>query len=122
MSTFTVTIIPVAIEAHPDADALEIARIGGYRSVIRKGSFRTGDLVAYIPENAVLPAPLLEELGLSGRLAGSEKNRVKAIKLRGVLSQGICYPARPEWLEGQDVAEILGIRKYEPPVPTSMDG
>ena len=40
-----------------------------------------------------MPDDILEELELTGRLAGSKKNRVKAIKLRGVLSQGILYPA-----------------------------
>ncbi|MEL6343656.1 MAG: RNA ligase (ATP) [Myxococcota bacterium] len=122
MAHFNVSVVPVTIEPHHNADALEVARVGGYRSVVRKGAFRTGDLVAYIPEQSLVPAPILEELGLVGRLAGRDANRVKAIRLRGVLSQGICYPARPGWVVGQDVAEVLGIVKYEPPVPTAMSG
>lgn len=122
MSSFLVQVVRLAIEPHDNADALEIARIGGYASVVRKDQFQTGDLVAYIPEQSIVPAELLEELGLTGRLAGSQANRVKAIRLRGVLSQGICYPARPGWVEGQDVTEDLGIVKYTPPIPTHMSG
>jgi len=119
---FAVTVERVRIEPHPDADALELARVGDYRSVVRKGAFRTGDLVAYIPEQSLLPVALQEALGLVGRLAGPQKNRVKPIRLRGVLSQGICAPARPGWVSGQDVTAELGIEKYEPVVPAAMSG
>ncbi len=122
MSTFTVQIVPVVIEPHDNADALEIARVGDYRSVVRKGEFQSGQLVAYIPEQALLPAPLLESMGLTGKLAGSGRNRVKAIRLRGVLSQGLVLRARPEWSAGDDVAAELGIVKWEPPVPSCMNG
>jgi RNA ligase (TIGR02306 family) len=122
MATFAVKTVRIRVEAHDNADALEIARIGGYCSVVGKGAFEDGALVAYIPEQAIVPEDILEELGLTGRLAGSRGNRVKALRLRGVLSQGICYPARPGWVEGQDVTEELGIVKYEPPVPTTMSG
>jgi RNA ligase (TIGR02306 family) len=61
-------------------------------------------------------------MGLVDRLAGSKKDRVKALRLRGVVSQGICYPAKPEWVEGQDVAEELGIFKWIPPIPVCMAG
>ena len=55
MSTFAVHVVRVAIEPHDNADALEIARVGDYRSVVRKGQFQSGELVAYIPEQPVLP-------------------------------------------------------------------
>lgn len=122
MSTFTVTVLPVKIETHANADSLEIARIGDFKSIVRKGEYRDGDLVAYIPEGAVLPQELIAELGLTGKLAGSESNRVKAVKLRGVLSQGLCLPARKGWKKGQDVAADLGIFKYEPVVPAGFQG
>ncbi len=122
MATFKVETVRVVIEPHPNADALELARVGDYVSIVRKGEYATGDLVAYIPEQSIVPDPILDELGLRGRLAGREHNRVKAIKLRGVLSQGLCYPARTMWSDGQDVTAELGIRKYEPPVPTHMSG
>lgn len=122
MSTFECKIYKAKIEAHPNADALELCRIGDYRAVVRKGDFTSGDMVAYIPEGAVLPQELIKEMQLEGRLAGSEKNRVKAVKLRGSLSQGLIYPARRGWLQGMDVAADLGVWKYEPPIPAGFEG
>lgn len=117
MSTFAVHVVRVAIEPHENADALEIARIGDYRAVVRKGEFKAGDLVAYIPEQALVGDALLDEMGLRGKLAGKDGNRVKAIKLRGVLSQGLVYRARDGWTEGQEVSALLGVHKWEPPPP-----
>ena len=122
MSSFEVKVVSLIIEPHHNADALEIARVGDYQSVVRRGQFRSGELGAYIPEQALVPEPILEELGLTGKLAGPRGDRVKAIKLRGVLSQGIIYPARQGWSLGQDVTLELGVTKYEPPIPTHMSG
>lgn len=132
MATFEVPVKRIkAIEPHPDADKIEIAVIDGYRSIIKKNQYKQGDLVAYIPEGAVLPVDLLKELGFwneekgKGTLNGPEGDRVKAVKLRQQLSQGICYdityiPAHV--VEGDNVAEVLGITKYEPPIPVAMSG
>lgn len=96
MAEFQVTVVELQIEEHPNADALELARVGDYLSIVRKGQFKSGDLAVYIPEQAVLPEWLVQALGLEGRLAGKQKNRVKAVKLRGVLSQGLIYPLTHE--------------------------
>ncbi|MEU9718326.1 RNA ligase (ATP) [Streptomyces sp. NPDC047976] len=130
MSTLRVTVEELTVHDHPDADALELAQVGLYRAVVAKGAYRTGDLALYIPEQAVLPAALIEELGLTGRLAGSSKDRVKAVRLRGELSQGlVCRPRALAGVdlalaakEGTDFAEALGIVKWSPPVPTTMAG
>lgn len=133
MSAMEVRIVEIeAIEDHPDADALEIARIGGYRSIVKIGEYRAGDRVAYIPEDAVVPEAVLRRIGLwdeakgKGRCAGKQGNRVKAIRLRGVVSQGLLYPAAdvPDGggAVGAEVAEALGITKYEPPIPVHMAG
>lgn len=123
MSEFKSEVIRVAaIEPIPDADAIELAVVGDYRSVVRKGQYQPGDLAVYLCEGSVLPDSLLDEMGLTGKLAGANKNRVKATRLRGCLSQGILYPVRPEWTEGQDVAEILGVTKYVQEVPEHLRG
>jgi RNA ligase (TIGR02306 family) len=148
MSSFNVTIKKVrAIEPHPNADAIEFVVIDGYRSIAKKGEFQAGDAIAYIPESAVLPEWLLKRLGLwdaaknCGKLSGKDGNRVKAIRLRGEISQGVCYPVARrndalyinvdqdacgapelEVNEGDDVAQLLGITKYEPPIPVAMAG
>ena len=128
MATFESRVYALRIEPHPNADRLELAAVGGFRSVVGKGSFLDGDLAAYIPEGAVCPDWLIEELGLEGKLAGSKRNRVKAVKLRGALSQGLVYPLSDGKIRGQSVAEgddvtaLLELVKYEPPVPIAMQG
>ncbi|MEU9311327.1 RNA ligase (ATP) [Streptomyces sp. NPDC048256] len=130
MSTLRVTAEVLTVHEHPNADALELAQVGLYRAVVAKGAYRTGEAALYIPEQSVLPTGLVEELGLTGRLAGSRSDRVKAVRLRGELSQGIV--CRPEALadvdlalaaaEGTDFAERLGIVKWVPPIPPTMSG
>jgi RNA ligase (TIGR02306 family) len=130
MSTLRVTAEPLTVHVHPNADALELAQVGLYRAVVAKGAYQSGDYAIYIPEQSVLPMELIEELGLTGRLAGSGKDRVKAIRLRGELSQGIvCRPKAVDGLDlaaahaaGEDFAELLGVVKWVPPVPVSMSG
>ncbi|MFF2541949.1 RNA ligase (ATP) [Kitasatospora sp. NPDC058063] len=130
MSTLRVTAEKLTVLEHPNADALELAQVGLYRAVVAKGIYRTGDHAVYIPEQSVLPDELIEELGLTGKLAGARANRVKAVRLRGELSQGIvCRPAALAGTDlaaaaerGEDFAELLGVVKWQPPVPTSMSG
>ncbi|MER5740249.1 MULTISPECIES: RNA ligase (ATP) [unclassified Streptomyces] len=130
MSTLRVTAEVLTVHPHPNADALELAQVGLYRAVVAKGAYRTGDTALYIPEQAVLPAGLVAELGLTGRLAGKASDRVKAVRLRGELSQGIvCRPGALAGVDlaraaadGTDFAEALGITKWVPPVPPTMSG
>lgn len=122
MASFAVLVRRIKVFPHSNADLLELAQVDDYHCVVKKGDFKTGDLVAYIPEASLVPAVLLEEMNLKGRLAGAEKNRVKAVKLRGELSQGLVLPARPHWHEDEDVAAELGITKWIPPIPVHMAG
>ena len=104
MSEFKVEVVKVDnVIDHPNADRLTIVSIGGYECIANKkddGSWRyqPGDLVVYIPEGSVLPEWLLKKMGFwdedkqKGMLSGSKGNRVKAIKLRGTVSQGVLYP------------------------------
>ncbi|MFF0558752.1 RNA ligase (ATP) [Streptomyces sp. NPDC004266] len=130
MSTLRVTAEVLTVHPHPNADALELAQVGLYRAVVAKGAYTTGDVAVYIPEQAVLPLALVDELGLTGRLAGGNSDRVKAVRLRGELSQGLV--CRPRALDGTDLAraaadgvdfaEALGITKWVPPIPPTMSG
>lgn len=141
MADFQVNVVRVdAIEPIEGADRIELAVVGEFRSIVAKGAYKPGDLAVYLPEDAILPDWLIEKLNLVGKLSGAGKNRIKAIKLRGCLSQGILYPIEVEWTrdpmaelpsmivrlhgpgdsyetcvdEGDDVAEFLGIKKYDP--------
>lgn len=129
MAEFVCPVVELSVSEHPDADLLEVAQVGGYECVIRKGQFESGDQAVYLPEASVLPESLLDELGLTGRLAGKQANRVKAIRLRGVLSQGVLVPLGSRHLAdagsvsvGDDLREHLGITKYVPEIPVHMQG
>jgi RNA ligase (TIGR02306 family) len=126
MADFTVPVVAIkGLEPIEGADRIELAVVEGYRSVAGKGQFAPGDLAVYIPEASIVPEPILAELGLIGKLAGPDFNRVKAMRLRGCLSQGILYrPAAPpfDWHIQEDVSQALGIAKWVPPIPASMSG
>lgn len=106
MANFECKVVKIEKKAnHPNADRLTIYNIGGYNCISNKlpdGSdrYNIGDLVVYIPENALLPKWLLKEMDFwdkeknCGMLAGKEGNRVKPLKLRGIFSEGVLYPAQ----------------------------
>ena len=126
MSALRVPVVAYAAEPHLRADRLEMAVVDGWRAACRVGDFSEGQKVAYIPEGSLLPQDLITELGLDDppRLAGPEHNRLKAMLLRGELSQGIIYGgARIAGLSfGDDAADTLGIVKWVPQVPEHMLG
>lgn len=126
MSMFTAPVVPYQAEPHPNANALELAVIDGWRVACRIGDFTAGQKVAYIPEGAVLLQVLVEEMGLADppRLAGPQHNRVKAVRLRGVLSQGLVYGGEriAELSVGDDAVDALGIVKWVPEIPEHLKG
>lgn len=138
MSEFIVEVVEInEVYDHPDADRLSIIKIKGFLLISNKVNgahrYKAGDLVVYIPEASIVPAEILKEINMwdfeknKGLLAGSKGDRVKAKNLRGIISQGIIYPTLtgakmiPAEL-GFDAGEILGITKYEPVIPASMNG
>ena len=132
MAKFEVLVktIDVIVE-HGNADSLEIAKVGGFQSVVRKGDYQVGDKVVVFPEHALLPESILQDLGLwdakknQGRLAGSKGDRVKPIRLRDETSEVVIGKAdifTPEARVGDDLATELSIEKYVVPIPQSMDG
>jgi len=141
MSDFKVLVKKV-LDVFPaeNSDNLEMVRIDGYNAIASRGSYTSGDMVVYIPEASLIPKWLGVKLGFwdedsdKGKLNGSRGNRIKAIKLRGNLSQGLILPLNDDGLLegendqlkevfcGDDVAEFLGIEKYVPEIPTSMNG
>lgn len=109
------------IQPHPNADALEIAKVFGFTCCVAKGQFRAGDLAAYIQPDSLVDVSRPEFAFLANQ-AKDGLVRIRVRKLRGVHSQGLLLPARKEWLEGQDVAEILGVMHYEPPFDIRTGG
>lgn len=119
------------IDPIPNKDRIVLATIDGYQAIVPIDHYKVGDTVCYISEQSILPDTLITTLGLDGRLAGAGKNRVKAIKMGGVVSQGIiCTPDNWQDRErhlagGQQVPEldaVLGVTKYQPEIPIHLRG
>lgn len=94
------------------ADKIEVCTVLGWHCVIKKDEFKVGEKVIYIEVDSVVPEnPEFEFLR-------DRKFRVRTIKLRGQISQGLVIPL-PENLSnkpiGTDVTEELGIIKYLTP-------
>jgi len=115
----------VAVEAHPNADRLEIATVYGFQVIIKKDSYKVGDEVIYVPIDSLLPQALEDFLFPPDAKVKLTKHRVKQIRLRKIASQGMLispqdiqsvYGFLPTSMEG-DYAEDLQIKKYEPPAP-----
>lgn len=129
MSTIEVKIVKVDIKPHPNADRLELAYIGGdggYISVVAKGQFQTGDLAIYVPDDSVVP-PHIETVLTTKNKVTIKGGRIRCTRIRQVFSEGLCL-VPSEWItpehikEGNDVTDLLGIKKYEPPPPSWHGG
>lgn len=128
MSYFAVTIETIEkIWEHPDADRLELCKLEGmdFQCVVGKRDHKEGEKVLYFPLDAVIPDEVLDKMGLKGRLSGSQKNRVKTVRLRGEYSQGLVGPlslafkepyAGIEDTDPKKLTDFLGVTKYEPPL------
>jgi RNA ligase (TIGR02306 family) len=118
----------------PGADRIELALIKGWQVVVKKGEFAVGDQAVYFEIDSWIPntiAPFLTKEGYAPKeYGGVQGERLKTIKLKKQISQGLLLPLAgsmmtkfgnsPEFLksglaEGTDVTEALGIQKWEAP-------
>lgn len=122
----------VSIESHPNADRLELAQILDWRCVVGKGEFKPGDLCVYFPIDSVLPENVESAIFGENSKIKLDKHRVRTIKLRGAISQGLVTKV-DLWRKGQanapkegdDLTTYLQVKKYEPPtrsIPGQMQG
>ena len=119
-----------------NADMIELASIGGWNVVVAKNvGHKVGDLVIYCEIDSFLPVrEEFEFLRKSSykKMGDQEGFRLKTIRLRGQVSQGLILPISVlnppdtniyvEPFEGLEVTEMLGIVKYEPPIPAELAG
>ena len=105
-------LLPIA-----NADRILLAEVKGWRCVVKREEFQEGDLAIYISIDSIVDGSDPTFAFLNG------KTRIKTVKLRGVVSQGLLGPI--DWLtsrgvdgtnltEGDDVTTLLGVTKYVP--------
>jgi RNA ligase (TIGR02306 family) len=118
----------VDIQPIVGADAIMVASVKGWKVVVKKDEYKVGDLAVYYEIDSFLPVRTqFEFLRKSSfkRMGSTEGFRLKTIRLRGQISQGLLTPI-PEGIsnpkEGDDLTETLGIVKYEPPIPAQLAG
>lgn len=140
MSSLIVPICKIEqINIHPNADSLELAIVNGWQTSVRKeDNMFVGEMVVYFPPDTLMPLELANRLKVVTYLSISDRNflgfgRVKSIKLRGEYSHGFPIKIRDVFSQmaecdilamsdGDNVAELLGCLKYEPPEDMSTGG
>lgn len=107
----------ISLTPIPNADRIELARVLGWKCVVKKGEFKVGDKCVYIEIDSIPPSdnPVFDFLKHSNGKMG----RIKTIKLRGQISQGLAmplrmFPALGKCHVGDDVTKKLGVTKWEP--------
>ena len=100
------------VEPIDGADFIELAHIDGWQCVIKKGVLQQGDLCIYFEIDSILPEAEWSEF------MRDRKFRVKTIKLRGCLSQGLALPLKDVGAEngtlGEDYTKALSVKKHDP--------
>lgn len=113
------------------ADAIECATIGGWKVVVKKGEFNVGDRAVYCEIDSWIPtelAPFLSKGKEPRVFEGIRGERLRTVKLRGQLSQGLllnldlAIPQTNSFAEGDDVSELLNIVKWEMPMNAQLAG
>lgn len=118
------------------ADRIELAIVDGWKVIVAKDvNHKVGDKVVYCEIDSFLPIrEEFEFLRKSSykKMGDIEGFRLKTMKMKGVISQGLILPysiipitqfaTAQDLSEGSDVTEMLGIVKYEPPIPAQLSG
>jgi RNA ligase (TIGR02306 family) len=121
-STHKVEVVPVALEPHPNADSLSVVRVFGYTCLVRTEDWRGITTAAYLPPDSVVDTTRPEFRFLADQAKVDGSARIKAKKLRGVVSFGLLVPAPDGAALGDDVADLLGVTHYEPPLEHEKRG
>lgn len=125
------------VRSIPDADKICAYRVDGWWVVDAVGKYQVGDLVVYCEVDSWIPntiAPFLSKGQEPREYEGVKGERLRTVRLRGQLSQGLLLPystlmstyegeaTSTDWFCNQDVTEELGILKYEAPIPAQLAG
>ena len=118
----------------PNADNIEVARVDGWWVVVLKNQFQVGDLSIYFELDSWIPSTIAPHIHKDFKeYNGVPGSRLKTIRLRGQISQGLLLPISEdlridlsfndiEPIEGLDLTDHLGIQKWEAPVSPTLRG
>lgn len=135
----------VSISPIEGADNIEVARVLNWDVVVKRGEFSVGSLATYFEIDSWIPTALAPFLTKPGHFPktynGVEGEKLRTIRLRGVVSQGLLLPVFDDSTgtylmimdeetgeysltvaEGDDVTDVLGIQKWEAPISAQLAG
>jgi RNA ligase (TIGR02306 family) len=126
------------IISHTNADNLELAIIDGWQVVVKKNEFKQNDLVVYFEIDSLLPiteefeflrkSSYIKKDWLKSSFRNGEAFRLRTIKLRKELSQGLIIPISDKLSVvinngsvniDDDLSDFFGVKKYDPPLNIS---
>lgn len=121
-----------AIDPIEGADQIEVATVGGWKVVVKKNEFEVNSLAVYLEIDSWVPnelAPFLTKGTEPREYNGIKGERLRTVKLRGQISQGLLLPLEPTCkniesllLEDLDVSVPLNVQKWERPIPAQLAG
>lgn len=112
-TTHEVSVVPVALTPHPNADTLSVVQVFGYTCVVKTADWVGVERAAFVPPDSIVDTS-------RECFAFLPHPRVKARKFRGVPSFGVLIPYTGAAEVGDDVAEELGVTHYDPEVKVSQ--
>lgn len=119
-----------AIKPIEGADKICSYKVKGWNVIDSINKYKVGDFVIYCEVDSWIPntiAPFLSKDKEPKEFNGIKGERLRTVKLRGTISQGLLLPITvlEDYFHlkvGDDVSENLGIEKYEPPIPACLSG
>ena len=115
------------------ADKICAYRVGGWWVIDQVGKYNVGDLVVYLEIDSWIPnylAPFLSKGKEPREYEGVKGERLRTIRLKGQLSQGLLLPVDEDAnyhvpvsiTDGFDMTEAYGIIKWERPINAQLAG
>jgi len=114
------------VRSIPEADKICAYGVDGWFVVDTVDKYSVGDLVVFLEVDSFVPteiAPFLSKGKEPREFEGIKGERLRTVKLRGQISQGLLLPVNQKWWnEGDDVTEYFGIIKWERPMNAQLAG
>lgn len=135
MSDWKVSVEEIEVFPHPNADKMELARVGTHGLVVAKDQYKTGEKVIFAPKRSVVPKYLRDcyENDQTGESYLKGGHTVKSVRLRGELSEGVVIPFKrvrhilgvgsiDDLVLEEDISERLGFEEFTVYIPPQYVG